>query len=588
MNRKTQSNFGLNISDLYAPHINALKTMNKETNNLTFEPNQDDQTTDPEPEFFPSDHNFDDDYLYDFSNVKPDLHLETGSNNPSEDDEEEDDINFDYAYGYDYERVIKDRLKIANQEFVKEPNVAVDRPILVSFDNAVTAFDILKEQEGSEVEKKEENEIINKLPLNDTIEKENPNLFANKIKEAIQRYDEEMAKNQHNINEIEDENEEDIDEYFSKLSNNNQSTDLVKNSTPTPPSRNSPEIIKDKSNDLKFISKIVDIASDQDVDNSKTKSPSPILQLSPKIKSPEPPKKQEIKQDDKKEIEENEDTVLIEKDGKFQLISAKDYTALEQARKNLQDDDKENQKPLKPHPPQRPKTSNNDYRKNKVMIKDKIDVKRVSRSADVNKNRPNRIKSHSPMAKYSTPEYAKDYKSPYQATVKTVRTNESADAKKKRLEEEEERKRINQEAFEAWVKSKEKQKLTEQKRKNESGKKSNETTENGNEVRPSFNTWLKKKHDQIQKEREYQKKLEQIFVLDKKKSSPEEQSKVFRDWITRKIREKNETIKQEKLEHKKWISRRRKSRKHQRLSQALEMANAYGYSSSYFTPGFSY
>jgi hypothetical protein len=52
------------------------------------------------------------------------------------------DINFDYGYGYDYEQVIKDRLKIANQEFNSEPVAEKKKPNLVSFNNAVTAFDI--------------------------------------------------------------------------------------------------------------------------------------------------------------------------------------------------------------------------------------------------------------------------------------------------------------------------------------------------------------------------------------------------------------------------------------------------------------
>jgi len=59
-------------------------------------------------------------------------------------------------------------------------------------------------------------------------------------------------------------------------------------------------------------------------------------------------------------------------------------------------------------------------------------------------------------------------------------------------------------------------------------------------------------------------------------------------WITRKLKEKNEALKQEKLENKKWIARRRRSRKHQRLSQALEMAQQYGYNSTYYSQGFTY
>ncbi len=56
-----------------------------------------------------------------------------------------EDINFDYEYGYDYERVIKDRLKKANQDFVNDSEPPKRKSVLVSFDNAVTAIDIPNE-----------------------------------------------------------------------------------------------------------------------------------------------------------------------------------------------------------------------------------------------------------------------------------------------------------------------------------------------------------------------------------------------------------------------------------------------------------
>lgn len=127
---------------------------------------QDEQTASPDPDLYLDGHNFGDD-LYDFSNVKPTLNLGTS------DDEEEDEINFDYGYGYDYERVIKERLKIANQEFSNEPVIDKERPTTVSFDNTVKAFDIPKDD--PENEKKE----IVVVPLNDTVEKKDPDAFMN-------------------------------------------------------------------------------------------------------------------------------------------------------------------------------------------------------------------------------------------------------------------------------------------------------------------------------------------------------------------------------------------------------------------------
>lgn len=329
---------------------------------------QDEPTASPEPDMYLDGHNFSDEDLYDFSHVKPNLNLGTS------DEEEEDDINFDYGYGYDYERVIKERLKIANQDFSNEPVVDKERPTTVSFDTVVKAVDIQKDDPD---DKKE----VVVVPLNDTVEKKDPDAFMNKIKEAIQRYDEMTRLNETN-NEYREENDE-LDQYFKTLSNQNNS--LVKNSTPSPPSRNSPE---DEKSNLQLISKIID-----SIENT-TKFPSPIPQLSPKINSPESQK--------------SNDNVLVEKDGKFELIAADEYTALE---KN---------KPILPHPPQRPKTSTNEYRKNK-LINDKIEISKASGST----RSRNRTKSHSPISKHSTPEYAKNYKSPYQAAIKIFKPIES-------------------------------------------------------------------------------------------------------------------------------------------------------------------
>lgn len=331
---------------------------------------QDELTNSPEPDIYLDGHNFGDEDLYDFTNVKPSLNLGIS------DEEEEDDINFDYGYGFDYERVIKERLKIANQEFSNEPVVDKERPTTVSFDTAVKAVDIQKDDPD---DKKE----VVVVPLNDTVEKKDPDAFMNKIKEAIQRYDEMTRLNETN-NEYREENDE-IEQYFNVPSNQNNS--LVKNSTPSPPSRGSPQ---DEKSNLQLISKIID--SNQS--SNPTKFPSPIPQLSPKINSPE--------------LQKSDNNVLVEKDGKFELISADQYTAME---KN---------KPILPHPPQRPKTSTNEYRRNK-LINDKIEISKANGST----RSRNRTKSHSPISKHSTPEYAKDYKSPYQATIKVIKPVET-------------------------------------------------------------------------------------------------------------------------------------------------------------------
>ena len=139
-----------------------------------------------------------------------------------------------------------------------------------------------------------------------------------------------------------------------------------------------------------------------------------------------------------------EDKVLIERDGKFELVTAEEYTAyekklaLERSNKNKANAKKNvnNKAPLIPHPPVRPKTSHETLNRNsslktrylmnkndnsinngKSQTTEQIQIKRVTHSADFTRSK-DRSKSHSPIGTHRTPEYAQNYKSPYQMTVK--------------------------------------------------------------------------------------------------------------------------------------------------------------------------
>jgi len=63
--------------------------MNTKTINLTHDDGlyYEDHTTSAASNFFGNGHHLDDD-IYDFSNVKPSLNLDTSSNNPTDDEEE--------------------------------------------------------------------------------------------------------------------------------------------------------------------------------------------------------------------------------------------------------------------------------------------------------------------------------------------------------------------------------------------------------------------------------------------------------------------------------------------------------------------
>ena len=132
----------------------------------------------------------------------------------------------DYGYGFDYEKAIRDRLKAANDAFANDSTSSIRKQTRVSFDNSVTAFDTKIEEmstvhsvnitsdtniddlekNNSEVDTKKS---LEKIPLNDTVKKENPDEFQNKIKEAVAKYDaENSVKKPHVVEDKEDDESE--------------------------------------------------------------------------------------------------------------------------------------------------------------------------------------------------------------------------------------------------------------------------------------------------------------------------------------------------------------------------------------------
>lgn len=221
------------------------------TNNNSNTDDEDDNQQDHQELYATTNPDLDED-IYDFSNVKRNLAASSSGEqhalNYTDEDDEEDDINFDYEYGYDYERVIKDRLRKANQDFVNDSEPSKRKSIMVSFDTAVTAIDIPNDTRPDSSANEEEkanaaqqkmlafkatksvrisdddqatedaNQHAKKLPLNDTVAKEDPDAFANKIKQAVMRYDSEMLKQQQHLIEqqqtVESNRLNEINDYF--------------------------------------------------------------------------------------------------------------------------------------------------------------------------------------------------------------------------------------------------------------------------------------------------------------------------------------------------------------------------------------
>ena len=166
----------------------------------------------------------------------------------------------------------------ANQDFVNDSEPPKRKSILVSFDNAVTAIDIpideqQKLQPDAQVDFSTSNEIsknsnpnntapnensnennVIRLPLNDTVQKIDPDAFANKIKEAVQKYDAQINSQLYS-NESGNNQELGVEAHEtnrnlsdSKNSSRNSSPTFngshLTGHTPSPPVRSSPDFLE--------------------------------------------------------------------------------------------------------------------------------------------------------------------------------------------------------------------------------------------------------------------------------------------------------------------------------------------------------
>jgi hypothetical protein len=459
------------------------------------------------------------------------------------------DINFDYGYGYDYERVIKDRLKIANSELRSEPiETNKQKSTLVSFDNAVTAFDIPSESEAESgiIEPNDSNlnktnlnggptestattnnlsSSINlsKLPLNDTVQKDNPDSFANKLREAIMRFDNEQqqqlekqyelynnTQSNNNLNSQNNKSTVQTSKPNHQPSTNLKPIQFNSNGSKSPSpilNQNSPDLTGKTVNNEKKNHKVLHIISTADesadisindellnngksnnnLDTNKLRISSPPSSNSnnsfdsPRNNNNNKPFSFSAIKDENTENENNKNNqnsllnsqedknnkklseqpasekMLIEKDGVFELMSQEEYTAYEK-KKALENKNRINsgnntskKSIFIPHPPPaktRPKTSNYDNRKANLIKsryvippsnpsnnsslnntekvgKQQQSLIRISHSADAASRSKHRNKSYSPISNHRTPEYAQNYKSPYQLTTKIYKPIET-------------------------------------------------------------------------------------------------------------------------------------------------------------------
>ena len=275
-----------------------------------------------------------------------------------------------------------------------------------------------------------------KLPLNDTVEKDDPNSFSNKIKEAIARYDEQQQQHEIQLQQ----------QQLNKMNNNYQKQQSPQQSVGRSSSA-SPEY---NIGSLKQNNKTVSIVSTgeqkrqsppyqpqqqknhsqspySDGDDSfRSISPEPMQDRNPKPSAPQKtdiafsfsslpsnnradslPQQQHKQQNKQEEVSHksaapanNSEQMLIEKDGVFTLVSKEEYTALE--KKRVEEEKKKkatNNKPLVPHPPIRPKTSTDRTSRGKQIMLAKSEDKNGGRNSNMSSSysqqQPSKRLSHS-------------------------------------------------------------------------------------------------------------------------------------------------------------------------------------------------
>jgi hypothetical protein len=170
----------------------------------------------------------------------------------------------DYGYGFDYEKAIRDRLKAANAAFANDSTSSIRKQTRVSFDNSVTAFDtkieemstvhsvnITSETNNEDLEKDTINEIetkksLEKIPLNDTVKKDNPDEFQNKLKEIVAKYDADNSVNKPRVVEDKEDDESEILIKHKSPTAKKTSLEEILNNNEQPLSKNS------KQNRIKF------------------------------------------------------------------------------------------------------------------------------------------------------------------------------------------------------------------------------------------------------------------------------------------------------------------------------------------------
>ncbi|XP_033100405.1 coiled-coil domain-containing protein 181-like [Anneissia japonica] len=293
-----------------------------------------------------------------------------------------------------------------------------------------------------------------------------------------------------------------------------------------------------------------------------------------------------------------EDTVVVERDGKFEVVNAADLTTEERTLMGL-DPVKKTESALpninnsethsNSFQPERPSTAGtySAHKPHKNLSKRRVQSARAVNQKTFSSDKPIIVTKSDPFRDGTFSEVGNE-KSRYGLTQEQKEhQRQQARLKKEKLrekmqeKEEEERKNKSErdEAFQAWVQQKQENK--QQKRKEERNKRKSESDPNKPNPDDVFKSWLEGKKRQSNLERRYHKQLEQESKQCLQQRSRAECEKSYKAWVRSKnqqLREQQSLSRAQALSTKQQAQRSRKSRT---LAKALQVAQTYRYTDYY-------
>ncbi|XP_048767786.2 coiled-coil domain-containing protein 181-like isoform X2 [Ostrea edulis] len=297
---------------------------------------------------------------------------------------------------------------------------------------------------------------------------------------------------------------------------------------------------------------------------------------------------------------ENGNKVLIERDGKFELVSENDVRAKEMGLPVFSGDEENvnnsntsdsssngdfNRKPAPPSQP-RPATANGNSRRTRPgSSKQRASSAGTHRGAvlgDFNYNSPYAM---SPKDKKLVEEQTKQ------------REQRERDKKKLEQQEKEYQERDNNDAFQAWLRQKreesrarkqeeeEKKKSKQSPRQNSHGNNSDmesyeslpQSDEQDEEVKEAYSSWLKSKQKQLRQEKLLKKREEMESTDGFYIRSRQECDQAFRQWIKKKSSESRKARFMEQQQHRLSRLAARKTRKNLSNLKAMKQSNSFVY-----------